>query len=223
MLLLGLKIKQVLWKRVLYLLAAIVILSVGSNMSFLFLIWLLGAGVSVLPLVFSSRVAKWGSWLFATILAIAFVGVRRNISNLHGGEIIIGLIFAVLLYLILHEQTRVKHGVYFLTATFISKISYTLYLVHLPILVFLCALFNNPWRIWPKTASNVSISLTVFALTVTMAYLFYCMFESNTDRCRKYVSLILATLGVKGLAPSRDGLIWSAASKPGTTERSGTS
>jgi peptidoglycan/LPS O-acetylase OafA/YrhL len=191
MLVLALKFNQATWKRILYFGVSIVILfGAGSHISFLFLIWLLGPIVSLLPLAVPSRIAVWGSGLFTIMLVISFVEVRTHVSNIYAGEAVIGLIFAILIYLIFHEEAMSKGKVYAFLATFMSKMSYTLYLVHLPILVFLCALVNTPWRLWPKTSLNASISLTLLGVTVALAYLFYCMFEANTDRCRKYVSLI---------------------------------
>jgi peptidoglycan/LPS O-acetylase OafA/YrhL len=64
----------------------------------------------------------------------------------------------------------------------------TLYLVHVPILIFLCACVNNPWNIWPGTLVNFAIILLICGLTMAFAFGFYLVFEANTDIVRNFIT-----------------------------------
>ena len=198
MLLLGVKRKQAFWKRVAYLLTCAVILAnLGFGGSFLFLIWMLGAAVSIMPLRFSTGVASRASLLVTLILAAAFLLVKTRVGSIVAGEAIIGVLSALLIYLILHQTCKAKPGVYRFMSTHASTMSYTLYLSHLPILIFICAAINNPWMIWKPTITNILISVFVFSLNLALAYLLYRLFESNTDRYRRFVSLTFARFSDK--------------------------
>ncbi len=76
-------------------------------------------------------------------------------------------------------------GIYRSASSFFSRISYTLYLVHVPIAVMLCAFINNPWRLWPKSPGNLTIFMALNGLLVLVSYLFYLAFEANTDKVRQ--------------------------------------
>jgi peptidoglycan/LPS O-acetylase OafA/YrhL len=60
-----------------------------------------------------------------------------------------------------------------------------LYLVHLPLAVFLCACINTPWRHWDKSPSHLALFLLLNIVLVFFSYAFYLLFEANTDRIRR--------------------------------------
>jgi peptidoglycan/LPS O-acetylase OafA/YrhL len=188
-LLLGLSGNIAIWKRAICAVVfAGILIGIGGSASRLFLVWILGAVVSALPRKIPQPVAKWGTVLFGVILSAAIFWVKTHIVNIVAAEFIIALICACLLYLMLHQTQKAKNGIYSLVSTFTSKISYTLYLVHVPILIFLCACINNPWRTWPSTPAHVVITLSICGLTVASAFGFYLLFESNTDHVRNFVT-----------------------------------
>ena len=88
-----------------------------------------------------------------------------------------------LLYLLLHRTEQAEASIYKNTADFFSRISYTLYLVHLPLAVFLCACINTPWHHWDKSPHICDVRLLNVTL-VAFSYAFYLLFEANTDRIR---------------------------------------
>jgi peptidoglycan/LPS O-acetylase OafA/YrhL len=188
-LLLGFGGKIAIWKRAICAAAfAGILTGIGANASRLFLVWMLGAVVSALPLKIPQPIAKWGTVLFGIILSAAICWVKRNIVNIVAAEFSIALICACLLYLMLHQTQDARNGIYSLVSTFTSKTSYTLYLVHVPILIFLCACINNPWHIWPRTPAHVAIMLSACRLTVALAFGFYLLFEANTDHLRNFIT-----------------------------------
>lgn len=183
---LGLHPTRPLRTRAAYLLVGALMLAVaGRHISFLFLIWTLGALISATPMRLPKSLAVPGSGFLALIVLGLFVAAKQYLRDVYLCEATVAAAFCSLLYL-LHHQAAIRAAVYARTAHFFSSFSYTLYLVHLPILVFISASVNNPWRLLPKTPLNLAMFACVFCLTVSLAYLFYCLFEAHTDRVRRF-------------------------------------
>lgn len=185
LLLLGLRKDQKLLVRCAFLLlAAAIFLLVGKSISLLFFIWALGALVSVIPRVVPQSSSRLLGGIAAVLLPIVFVGIRRAGIPLYPAEWMVALYFSGTLYLILHQGQPSPSDIYKSIAGFFSRISYTLYLVHLPLAVLLCATINTPWHHWPKSPKNLLIYLTFNVVLICVAYLFYLAFEANTDSVR---------------------------------------
>jgi peptidoglycan/LPS O-acetylase OafA/YrhL len=184
--LLALQRGQPLLRRTFYvsLLLAITAL-VGKEIFLLFFIWLLGAFISILPLKVQGNPLRFSTGAFAILFSIVFVIVRRAYLPVYLAQWIIAICFSVLLYLLLHRTEPARAGIYKSVADFFSRISYTLYLVHLPLAVFLCACFNTPWRHWDKSPSHLVLFLLLNVVLVSFSYAFYLVFEANTDRIRR--------------------------------------
>ena len=185
-LLLALRRKQKLWLRCVYLLSFVGIgLLVGSDVSLLFFPWLLGALVSLIPLRIPQSAAKIAVSVLFLALPLVFEKVRRTSLPVVGVQWTVALYFVIVLYLLLHQTEAARNGVYRSISGFFSRISYTAYLVHMPVAVFLCAYLNDPWHRWDKTPRNLTIFLGLNVGLVLFSYLFYLAFEANTDRVRQ--------------------------------------
>jgi peptidoglycan/LPS O-acetylase OafA/YrhL len=188
-LLLALSKKKKLWLRCVYLLSfAGIGLLVGSDVSLLFLPWLLGALVSLIPLRIPQGPAKIAVSVLFLALPLVFEKVRRTSLPVIGVQWTVALYFVIVLYLLLHQTEATRSGVYRSMSGFFSRISYTAYLVHMPVAVFLCAYLNDPWRRWDKTPRGIAIFMGSNIGLVLFSYLFYLAFEANTDRVRKMLS-----------------------------------
>jgi peptidoglycan/LPS O-acetylase OafA/YrhL len=184
-LLLVFKRTQALWMRVVYaLLAGGILISVGKDVSLLFLIWVLGALVSTIPLVIKRSVAKLLTVALMILLPVWLVLLRRAQLSVYVAEWLVALYFAATLYVILHQTQAARNNLYRLTAGFFSRISYTLYLVHLPVAVLVCAWVNTPWQHWSKTPGHVATFFLINLGLIFVSYIFYLLFEANTDKVR---------------------------------------
>jgi peptidoglycan/LPS O-acetylase OafA/YrhL len=184
-LLLALRKKQKSWLRCAYLLAVLAIaLFAGRSINMLFLIWALGALLAIVPSMAPERVARIIAGSLLLLLPLVLVAVRRTLLPQYEAEWIVALFFAMALYFVLHRTEKARGGLYPSIASFFARISYTLYLVHLPLAVLLCACLNNPWHRWAKSPRNVVIYLILNASLVLISYLFYLAFEANTDKLR---------------------------------------
>ena len=171
--------------RAIYLLAfALIILLLGWHASLLFLIWLLGALLSLVPRIVTIKTAKIASLAMAILLPLVIVAAKRAPLSTYQAECVVAIYFTGLLYLILHQVEKAANNSYKRASSFLSRISYTLYLVHLPIAVLLCACINNPWHQLTMSPKNVSIYIAMDVVVVLASYVFYLLFEANTDKVR---------------------------------------
>jgi peptidoglycan/LPS O-acetylase OafA/YrhL len=204
-LLLALRKKQKSWLRCGYLLAVLAIaLFVGKSISMLFFIWGLGALLATVPLLAPRGTAKIISGCLLLSLPFLFVVIRRLSLPKYEAEWIVALSFAVALYFVLHRTEKARRGLYQSLASFFSRTSYTLYLVHLPLAVLLCACINTPWHQWAKSPRGVTIYLLLNASLVLVSYLFYLAFEANTDKVRH--ALLHYTIRAKHPSTQRSGI-----------------
>jgi peptidoglycan/LPS O-acetylase OafA/YrhL len=158
---------------------------VGQEIVLLFFVWSLGALISVLPLKMPRSARKFGAFGFTALFLVVVLLVRRAHLSLHSAEWMIAVWFAVVLYMVLHRTEPARASIYKSVADFFSRISYTLYLVHLPLAVFLCACINTPWHQWGKEPSQLAMFLLLNVVLVFFSYTFYLLFEANTDRIRR--------------------------------------
>ncbi|MFZ1085675.1 MAG: acyltransferase family protein [Terracidiphilus sp.] len=159
----------------------------GWKIGIYFLIWLLGAAIAALPLCLPSAWKK--SFTYAAVLLLfftAFLELRFPIIGFLS-DIILGIVFALFLWTVLHAQDVTVPKLYRVSAQTLSGMSYTLYLAHAPMLIFISALLVPVWGFWPFSLTSL-LKLTLIDLTVFAAsYLIYYCFERNTPRIRNWL------------------------------------
>jgi peptidoglycan/LPS O-acetylase OafA/YrhL len=180
------------WKRLVYgLLTAGILIFVGKTIAALFVVWLMGAAVARFPLKVPPNFQR-----VTTLLAwIQFLGVTvllriRPFYPLQG-DLLLGVSFSVLLYTLLHMRQPVKSLMFQRIGTTMASFSYSLYLFHLPMLVFLTSLVNNPWHAWPKDGRHLTSAVLLVVVTYGYAYCCFWLFERNTDQLRHWLLGVL--------------------------------
>ena len=172
-------------RRALYVVALSVMgVFVGRRIFLLFFVWLLGALISTLPLKIPRKPLSTMIYLAAVLFPLSVLVVRRTHLPRYPAQWTVAISFSLLLYVVLHRTEPAQESVYKTVAGFFSRMSYSLYLVHLPLAVLLCACINSPWHPWDKSPLNLAVFLLLNAVLVAFAYLFYLAFEANTDVIR---------------------------------------
>jgi peptidoglycan/LPS O-acetylase OafA/YrhL len=166
-------------------LAVAMLVFITAPVAVLFPIWICGAAVAVLPKPLSSSRARWLSVVCLPVLLICMVEVRLLPLSVVFEEYLIGIVSSVFLYLLAQQRAIAGRGIYKTLAGFFSQISYTLYIVHLPIAVFLAASINSPWHEWSKTPAHLASFLLLDAVVLACATLLWRLFEANTDSIRR--------------------------------------
>jgi peptidoglycan/LPS O-acetylase OafA/YrhL len=158
---------------------------VGSSIVLLGIPWLMGALIAFLP-AFPAR-RPWTRGL-AIVLALTFFGaglVQGKLLSSLPSDLVLGLAVTAMIWVTLHCATAPLPAFYVHTARRAAHSSYTLYLVHLPMVIFLKASLQLPraypgWHVFLAGAG-------VLAAIVLYAQLVYEAFEKNTDRVRRWI------------------------------------
>jgi peptidoglycan/LPS O-acetylase OafA/YrhL len=101
------------------------------------------------------------------------------------GDIGLGAVVALLVWVTLHCAKSPLPSAYVRVARRAARSSYTLYLVHLPLLIFLKASLHLPralpgWHV-------LLVSIGVMVVLLLYAQVVYQVFERNTDSLRKWL------------------------------------
>jgi len=160
---------------------------VGSNIVFLGIPWLMGVLVVYLP-PFPAR----GPWMrgiaTGSALMLFAVGLPVAARTHHFGWIadaLLGLIVTFLIWVTLHCATAPLPATYVKIAHRFSHSSYTLYLVHFPILVFFIACLHLTRAV--PNCHLFLLSMGLLAAIFLYAQLVYELFEKHTDQVRNWI------------------------------------
>lgn len=164
---------------------------VGESADFGLLLWSLGALVTLLPLTIPERAQRSAvAAAFALYGCAALFLWKHPFSNVVLDDYLLALSVSILVYVILHRREIHSRTVYVCVTERIAQMSFTVYLFHFP-LVTLIVLFVA--RHYPSILRQQH-GLAYFgiaSLTYFICYLFYLMFERNTDRVRTLAMKLL--------------------------------
>jgi peptidoglycan/LPS O-acetylase OafA/YrhL len=166
---------------------------VGKEIVIYFPTWLLGAAVAALP------VTKLSRWLAIPLLASSIsclLLVKWLDLSKYSAAWCVAIAFSLILFCAVRQVGRCRNVMYRRVSGFFSDISYTLYLVHLPLAIFICALLDNPWHSYSLSFTSVGIFVLINSAIVIAAYGFYRMFEGNTGKIRRILGTKAAKTGV---------------------------
>jgi peptidoglycan/LPS O-acetylase OafA/YrhL len=153
-----------------------------------FVVWLFG-GVSVW-MVSRFRAPHFAGLYSAALglmLVVFLCGIRAKTSALLFNDITLGVV--TMLLVVFLSMTEMKLRLLKSVSAFLSSISYTLYLVHLPIAVFASAFFFEKRITFTSASFIYFLAMCVFILSY--AWAIYYLFERNTYRVKKYFSRTL--------------------------------
>jgi peptidoglycan/LPS O-acetylase OafA/YrhL len=150
------------------------------------MIWGLGAGVFFLLRKASiRRIAAHPLLLVLGLLLTGGLLLASRIGCLGGmGDLILGLGCAVLVAgLSCRSSTNSLYGK---ISAGMSDISYTLYLVHFPLMAFIFFVFFHGQQIVPNTVTSLWFG-GLFSVTIAYSAVIWWLFERNTDEVRIFV------------------------------------
>ncbi len=185
--------------RILYLfLSCGILVFLGNSVAIYFAVWVLGVAVHSLPEIELLR--KTWPRRFITAIAAGFLvaALLAMVTRVGGGwseytrDGLIAITFSILLYCMKHNRRAAIHRTARRNVAFFADFSYTLYLVHLPPLIFLRACWTYETS-WPPTA----VSWGKLALILSAVGLYACLIslvtERQTERLRRWLE---ARLGI---------------------------
>jgi peptidoglycan/LPS O-acetylase OafA/YrhL len=158
---------------------------VGREIVSLFPTWLLGAAIAALPVTKLSKALAIP--LLTISIACLFLVKGLDVSK-YGAAWGAAIAFSLILFCAVRQKGSCSNVVYRRTAGFFSDISYTLYLIHLPLAIFICALVDRPWHYYSLSITSTGMFLLMNAAIIVAAAVFHKMFEGNTDRVRRMLA-----------------------------------
>jgi len=178
--------------RIAYAAAALgVVLFIGKYIAMYFQVWLLGTLVCLCP---PSRAASSpAAGIVSGLLCVAFLLAPRFGLMPYGvwDDFPVAIAFAAFLLFLLNARYPAPGVFYTKAARALSNVSYSLYLLHFPMLVFLNALIIRQGRRWQPTFFHFGQGLLVAAIVFLYTYGIWYLTEARTGQVRaKIVSLL---------------------------------
>ena len=172
--------------------AGLILIFIGPSLAVYYLTWLLGVGIVLTALMLGTRRRILAAWAMAPASVIFGVGLVVGERRLiWGADGFLAVACAIFLTAIIFQRsfapwsTRLGQ-LYSTAARRLAGCSYTLYLVHLPILIFLRAAFGRggPWIL---NGGNLTLALIILLLVFGYALAVASVTESHTDQLRQWV------------------------------------
>jgi peptidoglycan/LPS O-acetylase OafA/YrhL len=177
------------WAIPLTILAACVATFVGWAILAVFFIWLSGTvlvvAYSKCPLRSRGQLAFYAvvSWL---VLSACLIAARTGKSAVLGSDLAVGIGFALFLFGVLHMNFRAGGAVYSRIARVLAGFSYSLYVLHFPLLLFLRA-WLVPLQRWQPDAAHLARGAAIGVATLAFAWLVSLFTENKTRAVRGWM------------------------------------
>ena len=171
-------------------LTSIILLMVGSEVKIYFLVWLMGALISI------SHTSKYltkknillnSLTLLSILMLYIALATGRLLSRPEIGDFLIGISTAVMIYFLVNNRSQItQEGVYEKFSKGLAGYSYTLYLIHLPILCFTraCVIGDRPWE---PDILHLLFALIIIVFVFLYAVAIAHFTEAKTDKFRNLI------------------------------------
>lgn len=162
-------------------------------------IWLMGIALNT-KLFVSMRWITRGRALAIFIANLVLIRVFKmvvyhdDVPGISQGclDFEVGVVSLILIETMLRDARVSRRNAYNAVARNLSGMSYTLYAVHSPIVVFCCAMLLGSGELWRPGVLAFSKAGAVALFTIAVAYLFARLFEDRTDIIREGVTRLVA-------------------------------
>ncbi|MDZ8109721.1 MAG: acyltransferase [Nostoc sp. DedQUE12a] len=176
--------------RILYaVLSGAILLLVGSQIRIYFLIWLMGALISFFPTskLLTKRKLLNSLILLSIVVLCLVITLQRFLPNELTADFLIGICTAVMIYFLVNDRTKIKkEGLYEKISRGLAGCSYTLYLVHMPILSFIRACFIKESH-WQPDILHLSFATVIVVFIFLYAVAIAHFTEAKTDKLRNII------------------------------------
>lgn len=150
-----------------------------------FPIWIAGALLVMIPQGLTEKSARIGSLVSFVLLLVTMIAVRLLHLRAINADYLIAIATCIFLYCVVQLRRPAAASLYKRVSRFFSNISYSLYLFHLPISVFLCGRLNTPWHSWNRSLSNLLMFFAADLFVLAVVWMLWRVLEANTDAVRQ--------------------------------------
>jgi peptidoglycan/LPS O-acetylase OafA/YrhL len=175
---------------------------VGPHILLMFPIWLLGTVLALVPVPQTSVRIRWlAAALYCPV--IFYLAKSRALPALYS-DFALGIATWIFLWVLLGAKHEAPGSGWVRASRVGARFSYTLYLVHLPLVILLTALIQGESR-WQPDPRHLLYALPVLLLAIGLAYGAASLTEFRTDHVREWieVSLLGRTMRARDSVPVR--------------------
>jgi hypothetical protein len=120
-------------------------------------------------------------------ISATHIGAARAImgGSLLVADYVVGIVFAAGLYVLLHDSRPAVPNTYVRLAQATANFSFTLYVFHMSLLIFLrAALFDG--APWTPSATHAGATTVIFFTAVAYSAFMWWLAEARTDSVRRF-------------------------------------
>jgi peptidoglycan/LPS O-acetylase OafA/YrhL len=167
---------------------ALLLWFVGTAHALYFLVWFFGVGVALLSA--DKRRHPASQWLLVPsclLFLLALGAVRFQVlAHALAGDFLVGGSFALLVFALLQWQSPCARDVYHKLSSGLAGFSYSLYVFHLPVVVFLGA-WTLTDRKWQPSGGHLVYVFVLLVLITAWTFLLSRLTEAYTERMRRFL------------------------------------
>ena len=169
-----------------------ILFALGADISKYFVIWLLGAIASALPDIsfFGNTKNRAFAMSLISVCMILIIAEKSTSKNLFPGnylrDFVIGSLFAAFLCSFKQNRQPCGHSISKSVILTLSDFSFTLYIAHMPFLIFLRACFTYE-NAWDFSAGSIVKFILILAVTIVYSFAIYLLAERHTTRFRVWL------------------------------------
>jgi peptidoglycan/LPS O-acetylase OafA/YrhL len=174
-------------------LAVSILVFIGQTIALYFLIWLMGAGAFYAHRKYGNKLVsspfsfKTGLFITFFLLLLILFCTRINYLGAFFNDFSLG--FSACLFVFLLSLYDIKTPFLKRLATYLSNISYTLYVTHIPIAMLLCSMLSAHRQAW--NYSNLAVFFILAVNLVLYSTLSWYLFERNTAVIKKWFKSVI--------------------------------
>jgi peptidoglycan/LPS O-acetylase OafA/YrhL len=162
-----------------------------SDIIYGFPVWLMGTTICLLPtatFLKNSKTLHQLAIVGSSLVLIASLLMTRIqlIQNDFTPDLLVGIASSLLIYSLLNDTSIYTKSAYSEITGFLSKISYSLYVTHLPILLFIKAIAIAKMR-WQPDLIHILFGIFILVATFAYAFIIYSWTEAKTDIVRSNI------------------------------------
>jgi peptidoglycan/LPS O-acetylase OafA/YrhL len=175
---------------IIFLIIALVVITVfiiigNKSILLLFILWLLGSFAFWIP----NKLEKYKIGYFHLLISCSAFFVcatlsRLRVIDLKMADFLIGISFT---YIVIVMQF-IKFNFFPKSIEFLSKISFSLYAFHFPIIALVSSILG--WNNLNPNAEGTMKNLMVFLFTILVSYFLWFLFESRTNQVRVFIESV---------------------------------
>jgi len=168
-------------------LCVLVCLMVGSNIYIYFSIWLIGVLAIFIP---SNNILRFKNAIFWSLIGLIISLICLRIAPVFEDKIIERLLVSIpflifVLTLTSNDKPILSKVRYLRISKSLAGFSYTLYLIHLPILCLIRGAVMGDNSFWAFNFENVFFFMLIISFIILVSYLFSLVTEAHTNKLYK--------------------------------------